>query len=828
MKKCLSALLILCTFLCPAQPPSPATFLGYELGSHYTPHYKIVEYFRALAQASPTTMKLEQYGTTTGGRPLLMACISAPDNISNLEAIRLNNLRLAGLESGEPNGSKVPIVWLSYNVHGNEPSSSEAALMTVYELLTSQKSNVREWLKNVVVIIDPCINPDGRDRYVNWFNSVVGARPNPDPQSREHVEPWPGGRVNYYNFDMNRDWAWQTQPETQQRMAAYHRWMPQIHCDYHEQGYNSPYYFAPAAEPFHEVITPWQREAQNLIGRNHARYFDANGWLYFTKERFDLLYPSYGDTYPLYNGAIGMTYEQGGHSRGGLAVITADGDTLTLKDRLTHHYTTGISTIEIASKNAARLVDNYQKFFSEAARNGIGPYKTYLVKSKGAEAKLPELRKLLDRNLIRYQYAIAGSANGYNYLTGKTENFTAEKGDLLISTVQPKGTLVQVLFEPNPHISDSATYDITAWSLPYVYGLQAYALKEKLNGTNDPTANMASTKGVPDAYGYAIPWNGLGSAQALSVLLQQKMKIRIAAKPFTEGGQNFTAGTLLLLKTANRYLDHFSDSVMAIGRRFGVEPIAISTGFVDKGADFGSSAVQGIKAPRVACLTGEGTSGANEPWFFFEQELHYPLTMINARDIANVSLSDFDVLIMPDGNYRSQVAKDGAIRQWVQQGGTLIAMEGAVSALAGAEWELTAKKTPQPEGKPDVYANLRRFADAERDELSESNPGSIFKMELDNTHPLAFGYPNYYYTLKQDDRVYDFLERGWNVGVIKKSSQVAGFTGVKALRKLQDGTLMGQFSAGRGSVVFFADDVLFRNFWQNGKLLFANAVFLCR
>ena len=186
------------------------------------------------------------------------------------------------------------------------------------------------------------------------------------------------------------------------------------------------------------------------------------------------------------------------------------------------------------------------------------------------------------------------------------------------------------------------------------------------------------------------------------------------------------------------------------------------------------------------------------------------------------------MLILPDGSYRGQLTKEGSIRQWVQQGGTLIALEGAVAGMAASDWGLTAKKAPEANNKENTYANLRRFADAERTELSESNPGSIFKMEIDNTHPLAFGYPDYYYTLKQDNNVYEFLEQGWNVGVIKKSSQVAGFTGVKARQKLQDGTLMGQFSVERGSVIFFADDVLFRSFWQNGKLLFANAVFMCR
>ncbi len=357
MKYILAFLSCICAFSANAQAlQTPEQFLGYKVGTHFTPHYKIVNYVRAVAQAKPDMVRIEKYGETNEGRELLLIYITTPENLKNLESIRQTNLAFSGLSNNKTAGSTTAspaIVWLSYNVHGNEASSSEASMLTLYSLVDPANTSTKEWLRNTVVIIDPCMNPDGRDRYVNWINSVMGKNYNPDPQSREHNEPWPGGRTNHYNFDLNRDWAWQTQKETRLRMAKYNEWLPQVHVDFHEQGYNQPYYFAPAAEPFHEVITPWQREFQNTIGRNNARYFDQNGWLFFTKERFDLLYPSYGDTYPLYNGAIGMTFEQGG-IRAGLGVTTGAGDVLTLVDRVNHHYTTGLSTIEMASQHAGR------------------------------------------------------------------------------------------------------------------------------------------------------------------------------------------------------------------------------------------------------------------------------------------------------------------------------------------------------------------------------------------------------------------------------------------------------------------------------------------
>ncbi|HEU4555335.1 MAG TPA: M14 family zinc carboxypeptidase, partial [Chitinophaga sp.] len=270
--------------------PTPDAFLGYPLGARFTPHYKVLEYFKAVAAVTPN-MLLQQYGTTYEGRPLIMAILASPENFGRLKAIQQQNLDRV---NGKGSSADQPvIVWLSYNVHGNEAVSTEAAMRTLYMLADKSNAQTQQWMRNLVVIIDPCLNPDGRERYVNFYNQVHNLVPDPQRYAREHNEPWPGGRANHYYFDLNRDWAWQTQKESQERVAMYNQWMPQIHVDFHEQGIDAPYYFAPAAEPFHEVIKPWQRDMQTLIGKNNAKYFDEHGWLYFTKELFDLFYPSY-------------------------------------------------------------------------------------------------------------------------------------------------------------------------------------------------------------------------------------------------------------------------------------------------------------------------------------------------------------------------------------------------------------------------------------------------------------------------------------------------------------------------------------------------------
>jgi len=471
-----------------AQLQSPDDFLGYELGDRWTPHHNVMDYVHHVAEESDY-VTIEQYGETNQHRELVYLIVTTPENHANIEEIRLNNLRLTGLEEGEATDNKKGIVWLSYNIHGNETSSSEASMRTLYELVRPDNQEPKEWLENTVVIIDPMVNPDGRDRYVNWFRNMVGAEVNPKFDAREHHEPWPGGRSNHYMFDLNRDWAWQVQKESQYRYEIYKQWFPHIHVDYHEQSYNAPYYFAPAAEPLHKVITDWQREFQTIIGLNHTRYFDEEGWHYFTRERFDLFYPSYGDTWPTYQGAIGMTYEQAGHSLAGLAIETQEGDTLTLADRLLHHHVTGMSTVEVASQNSERMIEEFGNFFSTAQENPAGDYHTFVVKADNNRDKIYHLLDFLDTKQV--QYGTAGSSqttNAYNFSTGQTESVSVDSDDIVISTHQPQGNLVRVFFEPNPELADSVTYDITAWEAHYRFGLEGYALESRMN----PEMNITS------------------------------------------------------------------------------------------------------------------------------------------------------------------------------------------------------------------------------------------------------------------------------------------------------------------------------------------------
>ncbi len=797
---------------------SPSEFLGYELGTRFSKHYQVVDYFKYVATNS-SNVDLEQYGETNEHRPLYISYISSEENITNIEQIRENNLRKIGLLNGEVTATNIAIVWLSYNVHGNESSSTETAMQTIYELVTKKQ----EWLKNTVVIIDPCLNPDGRDRYVNWYNQVKSTPYNILQDAKEHHEPWPGGRANHYLFDLNRDWAWATQVETQTRLKIYNQWMPHIHVDFHEQGINNPYYFAPAAEPFHEIITDWQRDFQTQIGKNHAKYFDQNGWLYFTRERFDLLYPSYGDTYPTFMGAIGMTYEQAGHGRAGLAIETDDRAILTLKDRIAHHTTTGLSTVEISSKNAKQLVTNFEQFFKN---NDQTTYKSYVIKNNNQD-KTDKLISLLNQHQIKYGAAKNGSVSGYEYKTGKQGSLKLTNKDIVVSVNQPKGKMVKVLFEPHTKLSDSLTYDITSWALPYAYGFDAIASKSLVRASEYISEENSSNIIQKKTYAYISEWNSIQDASFLGALLQQNIHVRFTEKPFTIDNNSYKAGTLIILRIDNKQHANFDTQLVEIANKFNRKLTSSTTGFVTSGADFGSSHVSLINKQKVAVLSGKGTSSLSfgEVWHFFETQLKYPITVLDTDYFSGVELNNFDVLIMPNGSYTKIMNEEKLkeLQNWIKKGGTLIAIEGALKSFADKEgFELKMKE----EEKDTITPNLTPYNMLERKGIENLITGSIFKAKVDNSHPLAFGYTDTYFTLKQSKKSVTYLKSGGNVAYLTKEAKpLAGFTGSKTLKDIPESLLFGVETMGSGVVIYMVDNPLFRSFWENGKLFVANAVF---
>ena len=812
----------------PGDLQSPDDFLGYELGTQFTMHHQALDYVEHVAEHSPN-VEIEQYGTTHQGRPLMLAYVSAPDNMDRLDTIRENNLRHAGLRDGDPEGDSKAIVWLSYSIHGDESVGTEAALPTLYDLANPDDNRTQAWLDDTVVIIDPLLNPDGRERYVQWFTQTVGDTENVRPEAREHDQPWPGGRSNHYYFDLNRDWAWGTQKETQHRIEQYNRWLPHVHVDFHEMGVDSPYYFAPGAEPFHTAISDWQREFQQTIGENNARYFDERDRLYFTREVFDLFYPSYGDTWPLFSGAIGMTYEQGGSGRAGLGIITEEGDTLTLADRIEGHYISGLSTVEATAEHHERVIEEFRQYHERAQNDPPGDYASYLIKQDDDGSRLSTLAEQFEQHDIEFGFAEdEQSVSGHRYATRSTESATIEEGDMIVDLHQPKGHLAHVLLEPEPTLVDSLTYDITAWALPYAYGLDAYGLTERVEPDTDDVTRSRDTPMMEEPYAYLVEWTSRKDAQFLSRLLQEDIKLRFASDEFEIDGRTYGPGTLIITRTGNTHMgEAFDDIVRSAADEFGRSLHATETGMVDRGSDFGSNQVPFLERPTVAMLAGEPlfSYSVGEIWHYFDQQVDYPVTLLNADGFNVATLEDYDVLVLPSGSYGDVLDEDAmdALTDWVQRGGQLIAMETAVGTLANTDAFSIEQK--DVEGEPEE-PELRTFGERQREAARQGTPGSIHRTTLDATHPLGFGLGNDYFTLKRSSAAYTYLDDGWTVGALEEGAPTSGFMGHEAQEQMDETLVFGVEEMGQGRVVYFVDNPLFRAFWYNGSMLFGNAVFL--
>ncbi|MEY3437756.1 MAG: hypothetical protein RL265_341, partial [Bacteroidota bacterium] len=568
--------------------------------------------------------------------------------------------------------------------------------------------------------------------------------------------------------------------------------------------------------------------------RNNAKYFDKNGWFYFTREIFDLLYPSYGDTYPTYNGAVGMTYEQGGSGRGGLGVLNNDGDTLTLTDRVQHHHIAGISTVEYATQQATKLIAEFQQF--STSKNYT--YKSFVV--GGNADHLAALRKLLDAHKIDYSFGNGGTdysfgnggtVKGFDYRKNAKGSMKTSENHLVISTNQVKGTLVNVLFEPKTKLVDSLTYDITAWSLPYAYGLDAIASETLVEGNAEKVSAVKNTI-LPGAYAYLADWNSMKDAQFLTALLQKGIRVRFAENAFVQQGKTYERGTLIVTRGDNT--SNYDSELVNLANAMQIPITATATGLVESGSDFGASSVKLIKKQRIALLGGSATSSLNtgEIWHFFEKQLNYPITMVDLNDFSLSSLQNFDVLIVPEGWYShfSEVETLDELKKWISAGVKLIAIGEAVSHFTsenGFGLKVKDEKVKDAETVDRHEHAHIKYSQQEREEIKNTITGAIFKCKIEASHPLAFGYSDTYFTLKLSANAYEWLEKGSNVVYLPENPElIAGFAGNEALKKQPKTLVFGQENMGNGAVIYMVDNPLFRGFWENGKLFFVNALFL--
>ncbi|MEX1257300.1 MAG: M14 family metallopeptidase [Gemmatimonadota bacterium] len=830
----LATLLFLLPSLGMAQAvPAPEAVLGYEVGERFTDAAGVERYMRALADASDR-VTVDSYGTTSEGRPLVQVLFALPRHRTRLDEILGMNRELADPETSEVRAAEISasnpaIVYLTYGVHGDESASSEAAIWTAYDL-ASGSGALAGVLDSVVVVMDPVANPDGRDRYVNWFRQAAQARPNPNPELRERRQPWPGGRFNHYLFDLNRDWAWLTQIETRGRLERYHRYLPQVHVDFHEMGSGSTYFFFPAADPINTIIPSHVLEWGERFGQANAAAMDREGLLYYTGQNYDLFYPGYGDSWPSLLGAIGMTYEQGGGGAAGTEIERPDGSVLTLRDRAFGHRTTGNATLRAAADGKTDLLLGFAALH-RAVDSGLSD--VYLIPGPDP-SRAEALVSLLREQGIEVERAEEDVPAESIPHVGFQSREVLPLGSYRVRARQPRGLLAGALLRPDNSLDASSAYDITAWALPYAYGVEAHSALRPAGGNWAPVATRSeSAPGGAGAgsYGSLMP-PSFSNVPGLIRFLEAEGRVVALADTFSVAGTSFPRGTLFFPRSRNEGLD---ERLAAAGLA-GVA-IPISSGLTISGPDLGTDDAAPLTLPRIGLLGGEGTSptGFGAHWHFLERVLDIPFDILAVEGLSGVALDDYDVIVVPPGSPESVLGESGIERldSWIRAGGTLVAAGAAARDLAEPLAEVVERTELEEEVDPDrderLERALRTREERELDRWREETPGTIFQLTLDPAHPLAFGadagsLAGRFFVLSsgvgfEPDEAFEsvaYFPEGLD--------RISGVVSDETLDRLARSAWLVERTRGSGKVILFADDPLFRGFWYSGFQIFANAI----
>jgi hypothetical protein len=747
--------------------PTLKAALGHDWAEEITSHADIERYLEALVRAAPDRARLETYGTTHEGRVLRCLIISSPGNTGRLEEIRRSNLQLAdprnlaAEEAARRMASSPAVIWLSYGIHGNETSSSDAALITAYHLLADRRPETRQALERLVILIDPEQNPDGRERFLASYREARGAFAQPEPYASEHTERWPGGRFNHYLFDLNRDWFLQSQAETRAKAALYFRWRPQICVDAHEMGPDSHYFFDPSTDPVNPHRLPRQREWNFRLGRRQGEWFDRYGFPYTTREMFDAFYPGYGSEWPNMHGAIGVLWEQAGVR--GTVVDRADETRLRFSDAVRHHYVSALATIETAAGGREDLLRDFRDACARGVLLGAeGPVRDFFLLEGGRPGRAARLARILVRNGLEVRRLAEPLRTTCTDVRGDVkEERVIPRGSYHIPVAQPNGQAARILLDRSIEMGKEYVerqlqrkekrlgdeiYDVTAWSLPLAFDVGCLWTGETSAVQSEPWAGESpagEVAGGPAGVAYLIPGDDDGALLALASWLQAGYRVHVAERPLRIGETDFPRGTLFLRVHENPESLH--EAMARSAREHQLHVFATSTSFVTSGAHLGGPYVQWVRPPKVLLACDRPASySVGHTWYFFDQVIRYPTTRVACRHLPRADLERFNVLILPDGDYSGPGAPDEAlvrkIREWVRAGGTLVLVEGAAAWATGEKVGLLASAVVKKE-TPWTGEALESLLDAADRKPEGGGPGESKSEEEGSGKPAPAGAP---------------------------------------------------------------------------------------
>ncbi len=810
--------------------PTPAEVIGHEVGEWHVTHDKLVYYMRAVAEASNRVTYLE-HAKTHEDRPIVMLTITSPENHSSIDRIKENHMLLKDPnQSGNLDLSEMPvIVNLGYSVHGNEPSGSNASLVVAYYLAAAQGDEIEEMLSNMVILLDPSLNPDGLQRFSTWVNQHKSIRGTvTDPNSREFSESWPGGRTNHYWFDLNRDWMPVQHPSSRGRIKMYHEWLPNVLTDFHEMGTNATYFFQPGVPARTHPLTPQRNQDLTMaLAEYHAEFLDEIQQTYYSRENFDDFYYGKGSTYPDVFGTIGILFEQAssrGHAQESVHGI------LEFPKTILNQVTTSYSTLKGSHELREDLLDHMRTFYVEARQEAANSaIKGIVVGDHNDRARTWHLADLLSfHDLEFYTLDQDIEANGHEFKRGEA---------LVIPMEQTQYKFIEGMFERRTEFADSIFYDISTWTLPYSFNLPFAELNQRQFGNSllgerieTPEFPKGELIGGRSKNVYLFEWDEYYTPRTLYRLQNAGVRTKVASKTFEamtrRGLKMFDYGTILVeLGTQNVSEEEIYAIMQKAAAEDGVKIYSIDGGLSPSGIDLGSPSMNTLNKPVTAILGGSGVRGndVGEIWHLFDQRFHMPISIIEKDRLSRAILDRYNVLIMVDGNYNDLSSSDVAkIKSWVRSGGTLILNKSAINW--GVSNELANIEFVD---RPEDTETRRSYADLANTRGAQVIGGSIFHGELDLTHPLAYGYNRENITLfRNSNTMMKIAENPYATPVRYTENPLAsGYISAENLDLIGNTASVIVSRHGSGNVINFVDNPAFRAFWFGTNKLLMNAVF---
>ena len=781
--------------------PKPSEIIGHEVGEWHVTHDKLVQYMYAVAEASDRVL-IEETGKTYENRPLLILKVSSNKNIKVLEKIQEKHIKISDGKKMNEFENMPAVVYQGYGVHGNEASASNASILGIYYLAASNSEETNEILNNTVILFDPCLNPDGFQRFANWVNSNKNLVPNPDNNDREFSEVWPGGRTNHYWFDLNRDWLPVQLPESQARVKTFTEWLPNIVTDHHEMGTNSTFFFQPGVPSrVNPLIPNLNQELTEKIAKYHADYLDKIGSLYYSKEDYDDFYFGKGSTYPDANGGIGILFEQGS-SRG--HIQNSQNGILTFPFAIRNQLTTTLSTLKAASSLKNELLAYMNTFyvnnFNESAKSkymGIGFGNNQDKTSSYQLAKILKAHKIdvFETNDQKFKY--------------------------YVPIKQKKSKLIKAMFDTQTKFEDSLFYDVSAWTFPLAFNLNYDFLKESFD-VNKLFEKPVGKVSDFSTYGYLIKPHDYNIPAFINYLQEKKIRLKSSSKSFKIKNNFFDYGSILIpVEGQSQKPEKLFNLLTNISNKTGIDVYALSSGYEDN-IGVGSNSFTTILKPKVGLIVGNGVRAydAGEIWHLFDTRYKIPITKIDIRNLNRANLLEYSHIILP--SYSGKNIDIKKIENYLKNGGNLIAYRSSIN------WLKENKIINIDFLKNDKYASNVSFEDRGKFTGSQVIGGTIFNTKIDKSHPINFGIINDNLPTFKNNTIFMKPEKNSFNNPIQysKNALLSGYISndnLELLIKSVPFKIKRYFS---GKIFLFADNTNFRAFWYGTNRLLMNTIYL--